>query len=113
MVADRTGTSGSCRRYLAGLVLLIVSDGIGLVLNLNSWLSNLYRPARGRKRLSSLPIAKSSLYAAEQEITGMKVTEVRTARSCASWLLHYRSRAKPGPILSSWGRFIFVLDSIP
>jgi hypothetical protein len=43
----------------------------------------------------------------------MKVTEVRTARSCASWLLHYRSRAKPEPILSSWGRFIFVLDSIP
>ena len=31
----------------------------------------------------------------------MKVTEVRTARSCASWLSHYRSRAKPGPILSS------------
>jgi hypothetical protein len=24
----------------------------------------------------------------------MKVTEVRTARSCASWLLHYRSRGR-------------------
>ena len=105
MVADRTGTSGSCRCYLAGLVLLIVSDGIGLVLN--SWLSNLYRPARGRKRLSSLPIATSSVVAAEQEITGMKVTEVRTARSCASWLSHYRSRAKPGPILSSSSFFSF------
>ena len=72
-----------------------MSDGIGLVLN--SWLSNLYRTARGRKRLSSLPIATSSVVAAEQEITGMKVTEVRTARSCASWLSHYyRSRANGG-----------------
>ena len=82
-----------------------MSDGIGLVLN--SWLSNLYRPARGRKRLSSLPIATSSVVAAEQEITGMKVTEVRTARSCASWLSHDRSRAKPGPILSSSSFFSF------
>jgi hypothetical protein len=72
------------------LVLLIMSDGIGLVLN--SWLSNLYRPARGRKRLSSLPIATSSVVAAEQEITGKKVTEVRTARSCASWVSHCRSQ---------------------
>ena len=39
----------------------------------------------------------------------MKVTEVRTARSCscASWLSHYRSRAKPGPILSSSSFFSF------
>jgi hypothetical protein len=36
-----------------------VSDGIGLVLN--SWLSNLYRPARGRKRLSLLCVVAVAL----------------------------------------------------
>jgi hypothetical protein len=59
MVAE-PGPLGPVRRYLSWIGPLIVSDGIGLVLN--SWLSNLYRP--------------EFIVAAAQEITGMKVTEV-------------------------------------
>ncbi len=45
----------------------------------------------------------------------MKVTEVRTARSCscASWLSHYRGRAKPGPILSSSSFLLFFSGESP
>jgi hypothetical protein len=48
----------------------------GICLVLNSWVSNLYRPARGRKRLIQSADRHEFIVVAEQEITGTKVTEV-------------------------------------